>query len=431
MNKRILFILAMCAPSWAAPTQTVPWVTETTTHLAWKAIEDDNGGFYLLWTHQDMATLRVLGQHITAQGTPLWTSPGQTCLSVIPDTAAWTAFSDSDKGLAMAWVMEGKVFVQRWTANGEPLWKVPVQVSNSSFISGNPAGIADGGGGLYVLWTEKITGNRSVLMAQHLNAQAVPVWPTTIRVSLRPSDQRHPVVAFDGAAGMIISWADYRDLSSDWRVQRINFQGFRLWGLEGIEMAAPAGSGSSALRIAPWGQGSLTVAWVDGENGRNLVQDRQISPQGVPLADKKLPSALTGDQWNPVLTGDGEGHYWVGWEDNRNEQNWKIYLRHGGPDMPLSSTTSGDQGQLALAEDSTQGVYAAWIENRASGPSLYAQHLASDGRESWDPSGREIAANVKHPNTPSMLLLDSEHAAVFWADQPAKGQTALYWQILP
>ena len=168
--------------------------------------------------------------------------------------------------------------------------------------------------------------DRAVLMAQHLNAQAVPLWPVAIRVSLRLSDQRQPAVAFDGAAGLIISWADYRDFSSDWRVQRINYQGFRLWGLEGIEMAAPAGTGSSALRIAPWGQGSLTVAWVGAENGHSRVQVRRINPQGLPLPDDKNPPVSAGDQWNPVLTGDGQGHSWVGWEDNRNGQNWKIYL---------------------------------------------------------------------------------------------------------
>jgi hypothetical protein len=427
MNKRWLLLAVLCLPAQA---KTMPWVTENGNVLAWKAVEDDNGGFYLLWTHQEPGSVRVLGQHITAEGSPLWTLPGQTFLPVVNDTAAWTVFSDSNKGLALAWVREGKVWVQRWTPDGQPVWKTPIQVSDTRYDSTSPAAIADGGGGFYVVWAERIPAGRAVLMAQHLNSQSVPLWPVAMRVSLRPSDQRQPAVAFDGAAGLIISWADYRDFASDWRVQRIDFQGFRIWGLEGIEMAAPAGTGSSALRIAPWGQGSLTVAWVDAENGRGYVQDRQISPKGIPLTDKKIAAAPTGDQWNPVLTGDGEGHYWVGWEDNRNDQNWKIYLRRNGADFPLSASSSGDQGRLALAEDGAQGAFAAWIENRNGGASLYAQHLNAAGAEMWEKGGREIAQNLKRPDTPSILPLDSVHTAAFWSDQPVKGQYALYWQLL-
>jgi len=427
MNKLLLVAFLYAPLLQAAP---VPWVTESTNALSWKAIEDDNGGFYLLWMHRDADGARVLGQHITAQGAPLWTSPGQTFLPVVNDTAPWTAFSDSHNGVGVAWIQEGKVVVQRWTSDGQAAWKTRVQVSDSRFISDNPVGIADGAGGLYVVWREKMYADRAVLMAQHLNAQAVPLWPVAIRVSLRPSDQRQPVVAFDGAAGLIISWADYLDFSSDWRVQRINYQGFRLWGLEGVEMTAPAGTGSSALRIAPWGQGSLTVAWVDAENGHSRVQVRRINPQGLPLADEKNAPVSAGDQWNPVLSGDGAGHYWLGWEDNRNEQNWKIYLRRDNADLVLSTSFSGDQGRLALVEDGTQGVFAAWIENRKSGTGLYIQHLNADGHELLESGGHEVSPRLHHAGTPSVLLLNPGHMAVVWCDQSAPGQYALYWQLL-
>ena len=424
----LFLIFILCLPLWA---DVQPWTKETQAVLAWKAVEDDAGGFYLLWTRQDPSGLRLMGQHVMGDGTALWTVPGETLLPVVSDTASWTAFADSNKGLALSWVNEGKVWVQRWAPDGVPVWKTPVQVSDTRFISSTPVGVADGGGGLYIVWVEKMFANRAVLKSQHLNAQAVPLWPDAIRISLRPSDQKQPSIAFDRAAGAMVSWADYRDLASDWRVQRINYQGFRLWGLEGIEITAPAGNGSSPLRLAPWGQGSLTVAWVDSDRGHRRVKERQINPRGTLVSEEKLPPLTNGEEWNPVLTGEGDGHYWVGWEDNRNERTWQVYVRSGtggSRDLALAPS-NGDQGHLALSDDNAQGVFAVWVDNRADSPAIYGQHLNAAGQALWEISGREMAAHLKHPDTLALLALGSGHEVLVWSDQLVKGQHALYWQF--
>ena len=149
-----IYLLALWTPLAA---ETLPWTTETASTISWKAVEDDNGGFYLLWSHQDSGGTRLLGQHITATGVPLWTIPGQTFLPVLGDTASWTAFADSNKGLALTWVQDNKVWVQRWTSDGQPVWKLPVKVSDTRFVASSPAGVADGGGGVYLCGLRKCT----------------------------------------------------------------------------------------------------------------------------------------------------------------------------------------------------------------------------------------------------------------------------------
>jgi hypothetical protein len=253
------------------------------------------------------------------------------------------------------------------------------------------------------------------------------LWPTAVRVSLRPSDQRQPEIAFDGAAGFIVSWSDYRDLASDWRVQRLNYQGFRAWGLEGISVTSPA---KSVLRIAPWGQGSLTMAWADSENGKSHIREAQINAQGGDIAKRERPAPTNGDQWNPVLAGSGSGRYWVGWEDNRNERNWQVYVRSGTQDAPLAPFV-GDQGRLALAEDENQGVFAAWIDSRKGHSAIYGQHVDAAGQALWEVAGREISGALEHPETPVLRILGSGRIALVWADHPVKTRTRLYWQLLP
>src|SRR5205814_2275028 len=106
------------------------------------------------------------------------------------------------------------------------------------------------------------------------------------------------------------------------------------------------------------------------------------------------------DQWNPVLLGDGHGGMWVGWEDHRNAQSWKVYindLKGQGPspspdpltvavstvpgespvtsgEIPLADSP-GDQGHLALGEDGADGIFAAWVDNRFGYLGVYLQEI--------------------------------------------------------
>jgi len=116
----LLFLLALpCAA------QDDSWTTENAADFSWKAVEDDARGFYLLWPRQEEGSTRILGQHFLPGGDPLWDMPGQSLMPVLTGTAAWTAFSDSQHGLAVAWVEQGRVWVQRIGPDGQPLSHAP------------------------------------------------------------------------------------------------------------------------------------------------------------------------------------------------------------------------------------------------------------------------------------------------------------------
>jgi hypothetical protein len=387
-----------------------------TPALRWHAVEDDTGGFYVIWSEAANSAIALRAQHFGGDGTAAWPdASGDLLVDVVRSTADWTAVSDGHHGLAVVWANSGTLYAQRFSPAGQPVWPQPIFVRVSSAAIQTPAAIADSGGGIFIVWSEKAFGDRSILLAQHVAAQGGLLWNASgARISLRPSDQRRPGVQYDGASGFLVSWADYRDFASDWRVQRMNYQGFRLWGVEGEQITAPAGADGTFLPMAPWRQGTVHFAWSGSEAGHSHVFERWFDPQGNPLPADLRTVPAQGDQWNPVVTGNGAGVSWLGWEDNRNDRTWQVYARSGIVDIPLAPSNA-DQGRLTLMDDGTGGVFAAWIEARQGPAAIYAQHLDAKGKPLLARSGEGIVKGVKRPTVIQWILLSPGQGFLAWS----------------
>ena len=159
-------------------------------------------------------------------------------------------------------------------------------------------------------------------------------------------------------SGMIVAWRDEANQASDLRVQRIDFQGNRLWSLEGLKITAPVGPLNSR-RLRPRELASIVMAWPDFRE----------SDKPDPACKKSVPDpALNGppdtyasdgpadhNRWNPVILGDDRGGAWVAWEDFRNRENYQIEVNHlGGAGVSLwhGRRKCGGAGPGRSGEDS-------------------------------------------------------------------------------
>src|SRR5262249_9421154 len=144
-----------------------------------------------------------------------------------------------------------------------------VQMSSSTAIQ--PDAVPDATGGTLIVWREKLPGGRSVLMAQRLDSEGKRVWAEGgFRGSLRASGQTDPRAIYDNVSGMIVAYRDEVNQASELRVQRIDFQGNRLWTLEGLKVMAPVGL-SEYPQIAPLGTGEAVLAWTASTNQTNQI----------------------------------------------------------------------------------------------------------------------------------------------------------------
>ncbi len=446
-QSRPLFLLLLIpwlvsAAGRPVPGHRKPFSLETAEHFSFRAIEDDKGGFYVVWPHQKEGyPLALLAQHGSIEKDRLWPHYGLYLTTGTISPTDWDAFSDGHSGFVVTWEENDRIRAQRYDTEGHPLWSKDVNfLSNSHFKQLLPTGAPDGGGGAYIAWSERRFPDRDVLMIQHINAQGYALWGKEgVRVSLRPSDQRRPRVIPDGSAGAIVAWNDVRESASQLQTQRIDYQGMRLWGNEGQVVTAPAGLGKEVPNMDDAGRGSSVLAWVAAPQGSNEVFLQSMTPNGELRWNPNGEVVAIGqwEQWNPVLYGDGGGGTWVGWEDYRNQQYWQVHLRYvridkearSGPDIALAALPT-DQGRLALTYDGLNGVFAAWIDGRSGPAGVYLQEVSPDGNLLCGDQGLAAAEGLVKPSVPQVVDLGPKKAAVFWVDEIDKNQWVIYKNLL-
>ena len=159
---------------------------------------------------------------------------------------AWTDLRD-DQGNIYAQRIDAAGNVQ-WTANGIP-------VCTAGGIQDWSTIIADGSGGVIIVWQDQRTGGQPDIYAQRLNASGAALWTADgVAICTATSEQYWPVLINDGSGGAIISWEDERlgltqnDIYAQW----VDNQG-NLAGVVGIEEDDPAviSAISSYFRIIP------------------------------------------------------------------------------------------------------------------------------------------------------------------------------------
>ena len=75
-----------------------------------------------------------------------------------------------------------------------------------------PQSLADGAGGVFVVWIDH-RGPKPAIYAQRVSAAGVPEWAADgIPVCTASGDQLDPAFDRDGAGGFIVAWRDYRSL---------------------------------------------------------------------------------------------------------------------------------------------------------------------------------------------------------------------------
>src|SRR5882724_850352 len=431
----------LCAAFVHASYAATPFVEGKGDAVFLRSFEDDSGGFYVAWTNEEAGKLIGLcAQHIDPRGQSQWGDAGLCITARLASAKDWHGLADGRGGMMLFWDETYGVHAKRFhpgSAQERPGNSILVSTS----IALQPDAVADAVGGTLAVWCKPLPSGRSVLMAQRLDAEGKPVWPRGgLRVSLRASHQTNPRVIYDNVSGMIVAWRDEVNSASELRVQRIDFQGNRLWTLEGLKVIAPMGQ-SEYPQIAPLGTGEAVMAWTGSENQTNQIYLQKAGPDaalkwGTMKLASSSPAVYT--RWNPLLLGDENGGTWIAWEDFRNQVNYLIQLNHlhgdgqsPWPDGEIAlAPFSGDQGKAAMAHDGKDGVWVAWIDNRLATIGLYIQEVDGSGNRLQGKTGRLVADKLNKPSRPQLVALGTGKSAVVWADRPKKGQWALFWSFV-
>lgn len=402
------------------------WSPVSAKRVFLRVLPASGAGYYVVWNDSGAPNGEsVVAERFSLDDVPAWPAPGRAIISDLSDPSLWDACPDDRGGVLVAAVERQRLTVQRVGPAGDILWKRPVVDSTVEAPVTSVVEIDDGDGGVILAWAQGGP-DQSVVWAQRWNAAGQPQWSLPgARTAPTEARQTHPNILRDGQGSVLVAWRSNQGDLAKIRAQRFSAEGNRLWADRGIDVISPAGDLRQRILMAAPGDGGLVMAWSQGVAGVNRLYFQHVSADGTrtwSVAGVTQSGAIV-EQWNPVLEGSGDGSVWIGWEAVQAGGAPKVMLSRRGPprgalwaagDVPLSDV-NGSQGRLTLTLDGSDGVLAAWIDNRA-GTGLYLQRVDGQGRLRFG-HGWEVATGVRNPQQPHLVLAAPGRVAVVWLEE--------------
>ncbi|NOT31970.1 MAG: hypothetical protein HOP15_16105 [Planctomycetes bacterium] len=244
-----------------------------------------DGDALVLWVQA--GTMVV--QRYTIAGTAVWPQALTVGSGVGSNFRVLSMHDDGAGGVYLVWDSPGAytraISTTRVSGGGTVLWPAPVQVTAVTPSSRHtlPATLADGEGGLFVLWTQgaESEGTPVPLRLQHLSADgALRFEPEGRRVSLLGQRQFDPTLTRNGD-DLYVAWRHDVFGQQVW-AQRMTGLGQRLWGDDGLAVAPLLHTALSRFE-ARWHANALSLVLADQSSspGNAAIHLYRLDAQGT------------------------------------------------------------------------------------------------------------------------------------------------------
>lgn len=384
-----------------------------------------------LTTSDDVFMQRVLANGEIAPG---WPATGLVISDTIWSQRGFDLIADGAGGAIALWKDERRrpspglhpdLFAQRVRPDGTlaPGWLPlgsPVSLAPGSQLPQGTRGSApDGSGGALFLWEDRrdFPTLQVDIYMQHLTGTGVPAagWPADGRVvASLPEEQRHTMLASDGAGGGFATWIDYRNLPGEIE-QGKQGETFGTHVLGNGSEAPGWTPGGRLLRpgrgrpggIVPDGVGGVYVVHaLPGLHAESVWVAQRLTGTGEPVlgwpADGIILCDAPGGRDLGPSCGDGLGGLLVSWADGRDGEVYVTRIRPDGtlpPGWPedglrvsgLEPTPYGEDDP-ALAPDGQGGCYVAWEHPTSCCVDALIQHILPSGTiaPGWPAAGLKV-----------------------------------------
>lgn len=272
--------------------------------IAW---EDMNGST----AKTDIFCVRVSpdGAVRDPSGLPVCTDPGHQHTPSIA-TDGINSFILWEDARRTSW---SDIYAARVNQQGEVLDPDGFRLSGAANDQQTPAPAFDGTNYL-VVWADNRNGDYDIF-GTRVNSSGVPLDPGRIAISVAPSDQLKPAVAFDGT-NYLVTWEDYRGANApDIYAARVTKSGAVLdpsgivVSSQDSEQVAPDVAFDGTNYLVVWQDDRAGIHWDD-------IYGARITPAGAVLdADGLLICSAMQWQVKPSVAFDGT-NYLVVWEDH-------------------------------------------------------------------------------------------------------------------
>ena len=305
-----------------------------------KVTTDNQGGAYVVWEQfDDLSGLwDVWAQHIDSLGNRLWDVNGVPVSGVYSNKRNPKIQQCKTDGFYVVWqdfenLLDYEIIAQRMSSSGEQMWGIfgtAVAVQPGAQV--NPKIDGDSiTGGIYVSWADRRNGNDYDIYAQRIDSLGNALWMNGgVVVSDAFGNQSAvDIMSSSSSDGLILTWRDERNGSSDIYTQRFSVDGEELWNSGGVLLSNNPTEDELNPNICSDGLGGAIVTWQDSTLNDWDVKAQRITKAGnlVWNAGGAVVSSAIEIQSHPKNIPDGNGGSIFVWQDKRANQ-WDIYCHH-------------------------------------------------------------------------------------------------------
>ena len=381
-------------------------------------IADGSGGAIFSWNDHRSGDRDIYAQRVDSSGNVLWAPNG---VPVSPpgkmfDQRDSKLTSDGHGGAIIVWqdsaiLSKWDIYAQRIDSAGNQVWaSVGIPVTDDPKTQLRPKIRADGVGGAFIVWQDKILGKYNIF-AKRVNSSGTTVWGGQYGdpVCAAVRGQSYPIMKSDGAGGMIIAWLDKRNLPVgidsvyDVFAQRVNSAGTMLWQNDGVPVSV-SDSSQENIDMTTDGVNGTIFVWKDNRNGNWDIYAQLIDPAGNPRwTTNGIPVNPTSfKQSDPSIIGDRKGGSIIAYKDSSSGNNdiYSVRIDSTGNILWTSPVATADssQSEPRTVSDGIGGCIYSFEDKRSGAWDMYAHHLYWNGTNDAIPESMAFFQSSCFPN---------------------------------
>jgi len=241
------------------------------------------------------------------------------------------------------------------------------------------------------------------------------------------NNQQSTEIISDYKGGAIIAWFDFRFNNPDIFIQRIDEQGYPLWG-DGGKVVCTDPESQLYHRIIEDEAGGCIITWWDYRNGNADIYAQRVDSAGNILWDSSgVPICVSLlDQEDPQIVTDGSGGAIIMWEFRQGAAGetglYAQRINSAGQPMwgingvPVATSPFPDPIQLnpKITDDGSGGAIIVWTDFSGTNGNIYAQRISSSGNILWPQNGLPICTTAANKRFQDIINVGSEEFVVSW-----------------
>ncbi|MBI5169861.1 MAG: T9SS type A sorting domain-containing protein [Candidatus Eisenbacteria bacterium] len=307
----------------------------------------------------------------------------------------------------------------------------PLYVEAAPYNGSLPHSISDGGGGLWVAFSDFAGSSDLEPFVSHVDANGDLAWPP-VTADASVGDQGPTAIALDGQGGVFVSFNVYlAPYYVSLFVQRVGPTGALLWGPTGTTVVGAQEPLGTPELLAD-GSGGCFVAWVNSGSvihAQHILANGQLDP-AWPAEGLTLPSANASSGLRIAPAGYGacllsysrSSAYGAVLELVVARVLSNGTMDPAWPANGLALPAGGHEQEAQSLADGAGGLFLAW--ERYGDTAVYdicAQHVLANGTvdSRWPATGRVVCAAAGSQSDPRLASDLAGGIVVGWTDDRA------------